>query len=389
MPTGVVVLGSTGSIGTQALDVIRQFPERFRVIGLAAGRNAARLAEQVREFSPLWAALADAAAATELQRSLPSGITRVVSGREGLREMVQSDEVDMVLNAIVGAEGILPTLAAIEAGKDIALANKETLVAAGAVIMAAVREHQVRLLPVDSEHSAIFQCLAAGNRQYLQRVLLTASGGPFRRYPRSALEKVTIKEALNHPTWQMGGKITIDSATLMNKGLEVIEAHWLFDVKPENITVVIHPQSIVHSLVELVDGSILAQLGPTDMRLPIQYALTYPERVPSPVQKLSLSQVGRLEFEEPDTERFPCLQLAYEALRAGGSYPAVLNAANEVAVNAFLQGEIGFMDIPRLVRDALEHHTDRDKTDIESILAADSFARQHVRKMIASLPGWR
>ncbi|NLJ86037.1 MAG: 1-deoxy-D-xylulose-5-phosphate reductoisomerase [Firmicutes bacterium] len=372
---GVVILGSTGSIGTQTLDVIMSMPERFQVVGLAAGSNVDRLERQIREFKPTVASLADTAAANRLGSRGLEGTT-ILSGQRGILEMVQRDDVDIVLNAIVGAEGIRPTLAAIEAGKDIALANKETLVAAGSVIMAAVDRYGVRLLPVDSEHSAIFQCLQGANDKHLHKIILTASGGPFRQSSLEKLRQVSVSEALNHPTWDMGGKITIDSATLMNKGLEVIEAHWLFGVPGEQIDVVVHPQSIIHSLVELTDGSVLAQLGVADMRLPIQYALTYPERLPSSVAPLDLATIGKLEFEAPDTKRFPCLELAYDALKMGGTYPTVLNASNEVAVEAFVNGEIGFLDIPRLVRDALDNHQGVSSPSIHEILAADAAVRR-------------
>ena len=383
MQLGIVILGSTGSIGTQALDVISRMPDRFRVVGLAAGSNVGLLAEQINKFRPKVASLASKEAASRLRNmAIPGTMILDSDSHQGLKAMVERDDVQLVLNAIVGAAGILPTLAAIEAGKDVALANKETLVAAGNVVMAAIQKHEVQLLPVDSEHCAIFQCLQSVNGRYLHRVILTASGGPFRQRTKKELERATIKEALAHPTWEMGGKITIDSATLMNKGLEVIEAHWLFDVSADAIDVIVHPQSIIHSLVELDDGSVLAQLGVADMRLPIQYALTYPERLPTPVPTLSLTDVGNLEFEPPDTDRFPCLQLAYDALRAGGTFPAVLNAANEVAVAAFLEGRIGFMDIPRLVNDALEQHSSVAQPDIEDILKVDAAIRKQLMNLL-------
>lgn len=379
MPLGVVILGSTGSIGTQALDVIGRMPNRLRVVGLAAGSNVELLEQQIEAFRPSVASLASKTAARRLQgKGIPA--TRIL--HQGLQEMVQRDDVDLVLNAIVGAAGIIPTLAAIEAGKDVALANKETLVAAGSVVMAAVRKHQVRLLPVDSEHSAIFQCLQSVNSQHLHKVILTASGGPFRKSTIEELEAATVESALAHPTWNMGGKITIDSATLMNKGLEVIEARWLFDVPGEHIEVLVHPQSVVHSLVELTDGSVLAQLGVADMRLPIQYALTYPERLVTPVPTLNLSTIGNLEFEPPDTRRFPCLSLAYDALAAGGTFPTALNAANEVAVEAFLKGQIGFMDIPRLLSRVLEQHVGVNDPDLEDILEADASVRARMASLL-------
>ncbi|NMB24603.1 MAG: 1-deoxy-D-xylulose-5-phosphate reductoisomerase [Firmicutes bacterium] len=372
---GIVILGSTGSIGTQALDVISRMPNRFRVVGLAAGTNVDLLEKQIRKFQPSVASLARACLVDELSaRELPQ--VELLWGQSGLEEMVQRDDVDLVLNAVVGANGIAPTLAAVNGGKDVALANKETLVAAGSVIMAAARKRQVRILPVDSEHNAIFQCLQGINQDYLRKIILTASGGPFRKSSLRELEQVTREQALAHPTWSMGSKVTIDSATLMNKGLEVIEAYWLFGKSAPDIEVVVHPQSIIHSLVELVDGSVLAQLGVADMRLPIQYALTYPERFTSPVSPLSLAEVGNLEFEEPDTKRFPCLDLAYKALKAGGTYPTVLNAANEVAVEAFLKRQVGFMDIPRLVNDALERHQGVSNPSIHDILEIDIKVRE-------------
>ena len=381
MALGIIILGSTGSIGTQALDVVRRMPDRFRVVGLAAGSNVELLAKQIEEFRPKTASLASDQGARRLkERNFPD--LEILTGPNAMEEMVKREDVDLVLNAVVGAAGILPTLAAIRAGKDVALANKETLVAAGSVVMDAVREHNVRLLPVDSEHSAIFQCLQGVGDRDLHKVILTASGGPFRENTKDELERVTVEEALAHPTWNMGGKITIDSATLMNKGLEVIEAHWLFQVPPDRIEVVIHPQSIVHSLVELSDGSVIAQLGVADMRLPIQYALTFPERLSSPVERLSLTEVGRLDFEAPDAERFPCLPLAYEALAAGGTFPTVLNAANEVAVQAFMQGRIGFTDIPRLIEAALEQHQGVMKPDLEDILEADAEGREYLFRML-------
>ena len=378
---GIVILGSTGSIGTQALDVVRRLPERFRVVGLAAGSNAELLAEQIEEFRPKAVSLACDQAAGRLQRRELPGL-KILTGPSAMEEMAAMEGVDLVLNAVVGAAGILPTLAAIRAGKDVALANKETLVAAGSVVMEAVREHDVRLLPVDSEHSAIFQCLQGVRDGDLHKIILTASGGPFRESSKDELEQVTLEEALAHPTWNMGGKITIDSATLMNKGLEVIEAHWLFQLPPERIEVVIHPQSIIHSLVELRDGSLIAQLGVADMRLPIQYALTFPERLASPVESLALIDTCRLDLEAPDLERFPCLRLAYEALTAGGTFPTVLNAANEVAVQAFMERRIGFTDIPRLIQSALEQHRGVMKPDIEDILEADAASRQYLVSLI-------
>ena len=383
---GIVILGSTGSIGTQALDVISRMPDEFQVVGLAAGTNIDLLETQIRQFRPKAASLAAFSLTDELKgRELPE--VELLSGQSGLQAMVERDDVDLVLNAVVGSQGIRPTLAAIKAGKDVALANKETLVAAGSIIMQAVKEHNVRILPVDSEHNAIFQCLQGVEDDYLQKIILTASGGPFRKNTAQELEQMTPKQALDHPTWNMGDKVTIDSATLMNKGLEVIEAHWLFGLPGTRIDVVIHPQSIIHSLIELIDGSVLAQLGVPDMRLPIQYALTYPKRSNSPVPLLSLAEIGSLEFEEPDMQRFPCLGLAFDVLKAGGTYPTVLNAANEAAVEAFLKGQIGFMDIPRVVNEVLQGHQNVSEPDLHDILEMDSTARKDCALHINRLNG--
>ena len=370
------LLGSTGSIGRNTLELVRQFPGRFRIAGLAAGRQIDVLAEQILEFAPECVSVADETLVDQLGKRLPAGRRpRILCGVEGLCTVATLPAADMVVSAVVGAIGLLPALAAIEAGKDIGLANKETLVMAGRLIMTAVREHQVRLLPVDSEHSAIFQALEAGRRQDVARIILTASGGPFRAMIAADLPSVTPDQALAHPNWSMGRKISIDSATLMNKGLEVIEARWLFDAAPEQIEVVVHPQSIVHSLVEYRDGSVVAQLGIPDMRIPIAYALSYPERLELGLSRLSLSACGGLDFEPPDHERFPALRLAFDALAAGGVKPAALNAANEVAVEAFLDGRIGFTRIAEIVGAALARTGQADEMDLQAILAADREAR--------------
>ena len=370
------LLGSTGSIGRNVLAVVRQFPERFRVVGLSAGRRVDLLAEQVLEFKPERVSIADPSLADALAEKLPSLYrSRIVCGVEGNCTVASLPSANMVVSAVVGAVGLLPTLAAIRAGKDIGLANKETLVMAGRLIMAAVQRHQVRLLPIDSEHSAIFQALEAGRKEDVARIILTASGGPFRTWKQAALVAATPEQALAHPNWSMGRKISIDSATLMNKGLEVIEARWLFNVAPEQIAVVVHPQSIVHSLVEYHDGSVVAQLGIPDMRIPIAYALSYPERLGLGLKRLSLTQCGGLTFEQPDHSRFPALRMAYEALAMGGVKPAVLNAANEVAVEAFLAGKIGFTQIAAVVETALETTQQGDELDLQAILAADKQAR--------------
>lgn len=372
----LALLGSTGSIGTNVLAVVRQFPERFRVVGLAAGRNIGLLREQILEFSPTCISVGDPDLVSPLAELLPSGFrSRIVCGVEGNCAVATMAEADMVVSAVVGAVGLLPTLAAIRAGKDVGLANKETLVMAGRLVMEEVRRHKVRLLPIDSEHSAIFQALEAGRSVDVAKLILTASGGPFRTWSLEDLARAEPEQALAHPNWSMGKKISIDSATLMNKGLEVIEARWLFDVEPERIEVVVHPQSIVHSLVEYRDGSVVAQLGIPDMRIPIAYALTYPKRLPLNLPRLSLSQCSDLSFEQPDLRRFPALGMAFAALAAGGVQPAVLNAANEVAVDAFLRGRIGFLNIAEVVEQTLARTPQDDELDLEAILAADQAAR--------------
>jgi 1-deoxy-D-xylulose-5-phosphate reductoisomerase len=378
----LAILGSTGSIGRQTIEIISHYPDRFQVLALTAGRNVHRLAEQARQLKPELVVVENADSAKEL-RGMISNSIEVMVGDEGLIAAATHPQAELVVVAVVGARGILPTLAAIDADKDIGLANKESLVAAGELVMAKAKERQMRILPIDSEHSAVFQCLQGQDPDHLAKIILTASGGPFRTYTNEQLEVVTPKEALRHPNWDMGAKITIDSATLMNKGLEVIEAHWLFGLPYEQIQVLVHPQSIVHSLVELVDGSILAQLGPPDMRLPIQFALTFPERWPAPWPRLSLADVGSLTFAEPNKELFPCLSLAYAAGKEGGTMPAVLNAANEEAVEAFLQERIAFLDIPRVIGEVLETHQNKERPTIDDTLAADRWARrqaQHIMK---------
>lgn len=370
------LLGSTGSIGKNVLAVVRQFPEKFRIVGLSAGQHIDLLAEQVLEFRPECVSIGDPSLVAPLAEKLPPSYrSRIVCGVEGNCTVASLPAATMVVSAVVGAVGLLPALAAIRAGKDLGLANKETLVMGGRLIMAAIQHHQVRLLPIDSEHSAIFQALEAGRREDVARIILTASGGPFRTWEWAALQAATPKQALAHPNWTMGRKISIDSATLMNKGLEVIEARWLFDVAPEHIEVVVHPQSIVHSLVEYQDGSVVAQLGVPDMRIPIAYALSYPERLELGLSRLSLSQCGGLAFEPPDHARFPALRMAYDALAMGGVKPAVLNAANEVAVDAFLAGRIGFTGIAEIVGAALRKTMQGDELDLQTILAADQEAR--------------
>ncbi len=368
------ILGCTGSIGVNTLDVARRFPERFRVMALSCGANVSLVEAQAREFSPEIVAVRDRKAAVMLKKRLGGGV-RVLHGVEGLVEAASLDGVDMVVSSIVGAAGLVPTMAAIESGKDIALANKETLVCAGSLVMDAVKRNGVKLLPVDSEHSAIFQSMKGHRKTDLARLTLTASGGPFREYPAERLKGVKPEDALKHPNWEMGKKITIDSATLMNKGLEVIEARWLFDVGPERISVLVHPQSIIHSMAEFIDGSVIAQLGVPDMRGPISYALGYPGRLKKNIPGLDLSKIGRLTFTEPDAEKFPCLSHAFDALDAGGTMTAVLNAANEVAVQAFLDEKIGFMDIPALIRKVMDGHKPWEPSSVEEVLSADKWAR--------------
>ncbi|MDR2550070.1 MAG: 1-deoxy-D-xylulose-5-phosphate reductoisomerase [Desulfobulbus sp.] len=382
----LALLGSTGSIGRNVLAVVRQFPDQFRIVGLSAGRNVELLAAQVREFEPECISVGAADAASSLAALLPAHYrARIVTGTEGNCRIASLPTAEMVVSAVVGSVGLLPALAAIQAGKDLGLANKETLVMAGRLIMDAVRSHGVRLLPIDSEHSAIFQALEAGRREDVDKLILTASGGPFRTWDSRALEAAVPEQALAHPNWSMGRKISIDSATLMNKGLEVIEARWLFDVEPERIEVVVHPQSIVHSLVEYRDGSVVAQLGIPDMRIPIAYALSYPKRLELGLSRLGLAQCGGLSFEQPDHQRFPALRMAYEALAAGGVKPAVLNAANEVAVDAFLAKRIGFTQIAAVVATALETTGQGDELDLQAILAADREARLAAERAIGAL----
>lgn len=373
----IALLGSTGSIGVNVLNVVRQFPEKYRIVSLAAGRNIDLLAEQCIEFEPEVISAFDEEHAKLLSNKLPGEfVKRIHFGVEGNISAATQDKADITVSAIVGAAGLLPTLAAVNSGKDIGLANKETLVMAGKLVMDAVKKRGVQLLPVDSEHSAIFQALEGGRKDDVAKIILTASGGPFRTRSLEELKGVTKEQALNHPNWSMGRKISIDSATLMNKGLEVIEAKWLFDVNADTIEVVVHPQSIVHSLVEYQDGSVLAQLGIPDMRIPIAYALSYPERLPLNLNRLNLSQCANLEFVEPDYQRFPALGLAFAALKQGGVLPAVLNAANEVAVDAFLHDKIAFLQIPEIVAATMERVNSGSDTVLDDILQADAEARR-------------
>jgi len=378
----IALLGSTGSVGVSTLALVERFPERFRAVSLAAGRNVELLAEQVQRHQPELVSVADESCAAELRARAPGYAGRIIAGADGPRAVATYAGADIVLSALVGALGLEPTLAAIEAGKDVALANKEVLVVAGALVTRAARERGVRILPVDSEHNAIFQALHGHDRTEVRRLILTASGGPFLRHTVAELDHVTRADALKHPTWKMGPKITIDSATLMNKGLEVIEAHWLFDVEPDRIDVVIHPQSIIHSMVEYIDGSVLSQMAVPDMTIPIGYALAYPQRLPlTHLRTLDLPAAGELTFVAPDLERFPCLGLAYRALRAGGTMPAVLNAANEVAVERFLAEDIGYRDVPAVVAAVMDAHAAAPAADLATLLAADRWARERARTL--------
>lgn len=369
------VLGSTGSIGTQTMEVIRNNRDKFSLEAITANSNVDMLEQQVKEFRPRLAVIFDKSKYAEL-KSRVGHITEVSTGLEGVVAAASLREADTVVSSIVGIAGLLPTYHALISKKNIALANKETLVAGGRLIMSMVKENNISLLPVDSEHSAIFQSICANNKSQISKLILTASGGPFRTKTKEELEQVSLTDALNHPNWKMGRKITVDSATLMNKGLEVIEARWLFDVSPDNIEVCVHPQSIIHSAVEYVDGAVIAQLGLPDMKLPIQYALTYPDRMPMEGERLSLSKLGSLTFEKPDPDKFPCLKLAFEALKSGDSPCIVLNGANETAVELFLQSKISFMDIPRLVSAVLEKHNAINNPGLEEILEIDKWARK-------------
>jgi len=386
------ILGSTGSIGSNTLKVTSSFPRDFRIAGLSGGKNFSLLASQVEDHRPEIVSSGDERISGELQsllrqRGYPMARTRFVHGVQGNVEVSCHPESQLVLSAITGAAGLLPTYRALEAGKSIALANKETLVMAGQLMMQKAREKQVEILPVDSEHNAIHQCLRGGRRQEVRRLILTASGGPFRETPKEKLHSVTREEALRHPTWRMGRKITIDSATLMNKGLEVIEASWLFGVSHDEVEIAVHPQSVVHSMVEFVDGSVLAQLGVTDMRIAIQYALTYPERWRTSLPSLDINKLSALEFFEPDREKFPCLSLAYRALHAGGTAPAVVNAANEVAVEQFLRNGIAFHQIAQIIEEVLDEHLAEECSDLEAVLAADTWAREQAMEISGSMDG--
>jgi len=378
----IAILGSTGSIGRNTLEVIRCYPKRFRVAYLTARSKIQLLLEQIREFRPAGVVVAAPNDAARVRDAVGPTV-EVLSGEEGLVQIVGRDDVDVVVSSLVGFAGLRPTINAIQHRKSIALANKETLVVGGDIIMRLLREHGARLVPVDSEHSAIFQCLVGEDPRDVARLFLTASGGPFRDLPAERFGSITVEQALRHPNWSMGDKVTVDSATLMNKGLEVIEAHWLFGLPAESITVVIHPQSIIHSMVEFVDGSVKAQLGVPDMKLPIQYALTFPQRWPMDGERVDFPKLASMSFFEPDLKRFPCLPLAYEALERGGTAPAVLNAANEVAVAGFLDRKIPFTTIPDVIRRALDQHAVKSGTELEHILEADRDTRRVVRTFLS------
>ena len=373
------ILGSTGSIGTQTLDIVKQYPDEFKVVGLTTNKNSDLLLKQIKEFKPKAVAIMDKNKVDDL---LNFSSAQVYSGIEGINKIATLQEADTVVNALVGSVGIEPTYHAIRAKKSIALANKETLVAAGSVVMEEVKKSNVSLMPIDSEHSAIFQCLNGENTNEVSKITITCSGGPFKNYTKEQLENVIVQDALKHPTWSMGNKITIDSATLMNKGFEVIEAHWLYKISYEKIKIVIHPQSIIHSLVEFVDNSVIAQLGLPDMKIPIQYALTYPKRFQSLSMPLDLIKIKNLDFKKPDFDMFPCLKYAYESGAIGGTLPAVMNAANEVAVYAFLDNKIRFLDIQKLIKKMMEEHNLIKNPTLHQILNVDKKTKEGTKNII-------
>ena len=374
----VILLGSSGSIGESTCKVARALPDKMKIVGLGVAKSTERLLEQAKEFGVKALAVSDPQAAEKVKSKLPAG-AKFFPGAEGLARMVEETDADMVLVAIVGTAGLAPALAALRSGKDLAVASKEILVLAGSAVMAEAKKRKRQVLPVDSEHNAIFQCLQGANEKEVRKVILTASGGPFRQSRAAELEKVTVAQALKHPTWSMGKKITIDSATMFNKGLEMIEAHWLFGLPMKQVEVVVHPQSIVHSMVEFIDGSVLAQLSVTDMCFPIQYAVTFPERMPSGLPPLDLAKLGSLTFEAPDEKRFPALRLAREAGEAGGTLPGVFNAANEVAVEAFLAEQISFPRIWGMVDEVMQKHTTLSSPDLDAIIEADQWARSEAK----------
>lgn len=373
----ISILGSTGSIGLQTVEIVRDHLDKFKIIGIAAMSNIEKLEEQINEFKPEIVAVFNEEKAKILASKINEE-TKIVSGMQGLIEVATHEKVDIVLNSVVGSVGMIPTYHAIRSKKNIALANKETLVVAGKIIMQEAIENNVSIIPVDSEHSAIFQCLQGESTKDIEKIILTASGGPFRKMSKENLKSAKYFDALKHPNWDMGRKISIDSATLMNKGLEVIEAKWLFDISYEDIDVVVHPQSIIHSMVEFSDSSVIAQMGLPSMKLPIQYALTYPTREKSSIPKLKLSEIRTLTFEEPDLDRFPCLKLAYDAIKIGGTMPCVLNGANEVLVSKYLKDEISFYDIPKYVEKAMNKHSSFDYTSLDELLEVDKWVRNWI-----------
>lgn len=385
----IVILGSTGSIGQQTINVCEQYPEHFKVVGLSTNRQIDLLKEQIKETRPVAVAVGDLALTVELATALTGTEVTVYCGLDGLLSLCRLEEADTVVNAIVGSIGLRPTLTSLEKGKNLCLSNKESLVVGGELVTNLAKKKKIPIIPIDSEHSAIFQCLQGEKISQVEKIIITGSGGPFRGKKSKDLKNVAVDQALAHPRWKMGKKITVDSATLMNKGLEVIEAHFLFGLPYEAIEVVIHPESIVHSMVQFKDGSIVAQLAPPDMRLPIQYALTYPERMPSPVKAASLVDIGSLNFEQPDLKTFPSLKYSYEAAKAGKTYPAVLNAANEEAVAAFLQERIGFLDIAKVIYETLEDHQPQEVVDLSSLEEAERWAREKASALISQIEGNR
>lgn len=386
MLENIAILGSTGSIGTQTLEVIAAYPEKYKVLGLSAGSNINLLVEQIKEFSPKMVSVKNKELADKLKNNIDDKI-KILYGKEGLLEIATLHDVDVLVSAVVGSVGLQPTIEAIKCRKKIALANKETLVSGGHIVMDLADKYNVPIVPIDSEHSAIFQCLNGENKDEINKLVITASGGSFRKKSREELKSVTVKDALNHPNWSMGAKITIDSATMMNKGFEVIEAHWLFDMPYSKIDVIVHPESIIHSMVEYNDKAVIAQLGTPDMKIPIQYALSYPYRLKLDSKSLNLKEIGSLNFFEPDYERFPCLKMAYQCGIEGGTLPTVLNAANEVAVEAFLNNKVPFIAIEYLIESALGNHSNINNATLDTILEVDILTRKYVRNLINS-KGW-
>jgi len=382
----IIILGSTGSIGTNTLDIVQRFPREFRVAGLTAGNNIDKLEEQIRAFTPRVVAVSQEAAAVTLRQRCADLPVEILSGEAGIAQVASLPEAELVISAIVGAAGLVPTLTAIRSGKHIALANKEPMVMAGKLMQEEAHKHGVRIFPVDSEHSAIFQSLEGHRLEDVRRLILTASGGALWTMAKDELQHVTPERALKHPNWKMGSKITIDSATLMNKGLEVVEARWLFDIPESRIEVMVHRESIIHSLVEYEDRSMIAQLGLPDMRTPISYAMRYPERLPLDLPSLDLTEIGTLSFCKPDHDRFPCLNLGYESLRTGGTMPATMNAANEIAVDAFLNGGIRFTEIAEVIRHTMDAHTPKAVSSLEDALEADRWAREKAESLVHALP---